>query len=773
MILFLSSYPPRECGIATFTQDLLAAIKQQFNHTDSTFGICALEEERAEKRLYPDEVVYTLKTSSVEECKAMAETINNDDRVTMVCIQHEFGLFGPDWGKNLIPFLKNLEKSVVVVLHTVLPKPDEQLRQVMDKIALYTDRLVTMTDHSAKILQEEYNIPQGKLDVIPHGTHLTPWPNREELKAKHNLQGKLVLSTFGLLSSNKGIENAVAALEEISQQHPEVVYLILGRTHPEVVKHEGERYRIKLKDMIIKRGLQKHVRFVNRYLDLNELLEYLSLTDVYLFTSKDPHQAVSGTFTYAMSCGCAMVSTKIPMAQEMLKENMGFLVDFDSPEQIAQATKRILGDKELLYHMGRNAYHGTRNTAWPNVAVSYFNTFKEVWPENLNLDFALPQMKLDHMQRMTSDIGMYQFANIGEPDPQHGYTLDDNARALIAATNYFAQTGDKRALKLMMSYLQVVKMCQQADGSFINYLDTAGQPTAQNNEVNLEDSSMRAVWALGSLLSHYETLPSAFCNLAEQLIQGAIPHIEKVDSPRARAFAIKGLYCYNQIHELDSITNLIDKLATGLQDKFNGVADDKWQWFEPYLTYANSLLSEGILYGYLATGKPEFKDIAIRSFDFLCEFLFIDDRIKVISNQGWLVKGEEQFGYGEQPIDVCYTIVALDIFYKETKNPEYLEKMRTAFTWYLGNNHLGQVLYNGAAGSCYDGLEKDHVNQNQGAESTVCYLISRLVMEKYKNVPLTENKPIKTLAVGRGYEFTVDRESVRRPASERKQRVAK
>ena len=755
-VLFLTTYPPRECGIATFTQDMVHALTRQFG-TSYHFKICALEEGFGHQRTYPDEVVATLNAYDLKECADRAEQINNDPSVRVVCVQHEFGLFGGQRGDHVLAFLYSVNKPVVINMHTVLPTPDKELKRLVRNMARTAQKLVVMTNRSAEILQNEYGLDPERIMVIPHGTHLTPWQDATQLKEKYGLTGRKVLSTFGLLSENKGIENAIEALSTIKESVPEVMYLILGKTHPVVVKNEGEQYRNKLQALVRQRGLEDHVRFVNKYLDLDELLEYLSLTDTYLFVSKDPNQAVSGTFTYAMSCACPIISTPMPHAQEMLREDMGSLLsDFNRPDQIAEAAIKILSDDALRQHMSNNAYYYTRDAIWQNVAVKYAQLFQQVDDPSGVLRYDLPEVKLDHLRKLTTPVGMIQFANFGIPDLDSGYTLDDNARALIALCMHYYTLREPQRLPLLETYLDFVISCQQADGSFLNYVDEHRQFTPQNDEVNLEDAAMRAVWSLGMVVQYHKVLPSDLVTKAKLALVRSLLIVRDVDSPRARAFAIKGLYAYYQVERDVIVLETIDHLAQGLLDKFNSVATTQWNWFEDYLTYANSVLSEGMMYAYLATRREEYQRVAYESFDFLLQCLFItEDQIKVVSNDGWWMKGEQCKPGGEQPIDVCYTIMALSLFYQTSSRPSYQEKLHAAFNWYLGNNHLSQIIYNPATGGCFDGLEEDHVNQNQGAESTVCYLIARLQMELEQH---TAQKPDHTykIMVGQNYSVTRD-----------------
>ena len=541
------------------------------------------------------------------------------------------------------------------------------------------------------------------------------------------------MTTFGLLNPGKSIETALDALPSILRQFPNVLYLIIGRTHPGVVKQEGEKYRDFLYQKIIELQLQDNVRFINRYLSLTELLEYLQRTDLYFFTSNDPFQAVSGTFAYAMASGCPIISTPIPHAAELLNRGEGVIVDFQNPGQLTEAALQLLSDPALMQKMKMNGIHRISPTAWQNSSIAHIELFGRITGNKISLKYELPEISMEHIRRLTTHTGMIQFSVIHLPDIGSGYTLDDNSRAMIAVIKHYKLTGSKADLWLIDTYLNFIVFCQQPEGNFLNYIDSEGAYLNKNNDENLEDSNGRAIWALGELIANKGLFLNHFAEKAITVLERALKQIGKLQSPRAIAFSIKGLYHYDLIKKDPRLKKMIISLADNLVSKYRGVSEENWNWYEVYLTYANSVLPESMLYAYLSTGNELFKSIARSSFDFLLSILFREEKIKVVSNQGWRRKGIPPGEYGEQPIDVSYTILALDIFYETFKESMYLKKMEIAFNWFLGKNHLHQIIYNPCTGGCYDGLEKDHINLNQGAESTVSYLLSRLTMEKYKN----------------------------------------
>ena len=731
-MLVMSSYPPRECGLATFTNDVVNSLKLVFGDS-LPVEVCALEKHERHFS-YGEEVSYTLDVSAIEEYRLLAEQINNREDIAMVCIEHEFGLFGGEYGNYLLSFLLALNKPIATVFHTVLPGPNDTLHKVVQAIIDLSNKIIVLTGKSREILIRDYACRESKLMLIPHGTHMVLLNQKEELKKEYQYSNRLVLSTFGLISENKNIETVLYALPEIVAKHPEVLYLVVGKTHPEVLKSEGERYRDLLLATTKKLHLEKHVVFVNEFLELSQLLEYLTLSDVYVFASKDPNQAVSGTFAYAMSCGCAVISTPIPHAVEALDSGTGILLDeFENPEQFKKAILRLVENKQERLEMGYNGYALTHETTWENVALKYGFLFAEVTENRKNLKFNIPPIKLDHIKELTTDFGMLQFSKYSQADPSSGYTLDDNARALIDMVMYYEAYQDPIALDLASIYLNFINGMQRADGKFDNYKNFEQQLTSQNEEVNLEDSNARALWSLGFTLSHQKMLPTNLVQQAQLLWDKAVLQIDSVSSPRAIAYTLKGLYHYHLVDSDEIIKSHIVQLADKLLHHYHINSDTTWCWYEDYMTYANNVLPEAMMYSFMATGNLKYKEIALITFDFSLSHYFMKGQFSVISNKGWFVKGKHKKEYGEQPIEVATTIICLHLFYEITANVKYRKQLHLAFSWFLGNNKINQIVYNPVNGASYDGLEENNININQGAESTLCFFKTQLIMEAYKN----------------------------------------
>lgn len=744
-ILFVTSYPPRECGIATYSQDLIKSLQNKYSYSFK-ISVCPIETSN-EKHTYNEDIKYILDIDEKYAFIRLAEKINKNEAIKMVLVQHEFGLFR-EKDYEFVQFLNFLKKPVVLVFHTVLPKPNQALKLRVNEIVKACKSIIVMTDLSAKILTNGYGIEAKKISVIPHGTHLVAHSERELLKEKYNLTGKKILSTFGLLSSGKSIETTLDALSAIVENHEDVVFLIIGKTHPSVVKHEGEIYREMLEAKIEKLNLQNHVQFVNEFVALPDLLDYLQLTDIYLFTSKDPNQAVSGTFSYAMSCGCAIVSTPIPHAQEVLQDDAGIIIDFGNSEQLALAVIALLDQKELRNTISMKGLHRIVPSVWENAAIAHALLFSTMSVPQISLKYRTPEVNLDHVKRMTTSFGIYQFCVINQPDVDSGYTLDDNARAMVSMCQHYELTKNDEDLKYINIYYDFIEFCLQPQGYFLNYVDENRNFTEQNYQTNLADSNGRAIWALGYLISLNKILPKELIDDAQLTMQVALSKVHNIHSTRAMAFIIKGLYYRNIENKSPQDIALIKELTNRMVQMYRHESEKDWDWFESYLTYGNSILPEAMLCAYMATGEQNYKDIAKKTFDFLLLKIFREGRIKVISNKGWLHKSDNLDKIvigGEQPIDISYTILALKKFYDVFEDEHYREKISVAFDWFLGNNHLNQIIYNPCTGGCYDGLEENYVNLNQGAESTVSYLMARLTLEKFlKSDQKTEPKKERT-----------------------------
>ncbi len=730
-IIFLTSYPPRECGIATYSRDLERALTEKFGQS-FILKVIPLE-SKGEQHQYPNEIEYVLNTNNKLEFQKLSNQINSNPNIGLVMIQHEFGLFkGSE--NTFLEFLEYLDRPIAITFHTILPDPTQGLKHNVQQMSFLSDAIIVMTQTSAEILTNVYGVSADKITVVPHGTHLVLYENKDFLKEKYGLAGKRVLSTFGLLGPGKSIETSLNALPGIIALFPETVFLIIGRTHPTIVKEDGEKYRYFLEAKIHEMGIKDHVLFINEFVPLHKLLEYLQLTDIYLFTSKDPHQAVSGTFSYALSCGCPVISTPIPHALEVLQNDAGIVFDFEDSKQLERAVIQLFQNDGARHRMGLNGLNTSATSAWENAAIAHAKIFEKLG-KGIRLKYSRPPINLKHIKNMTTEVGMIQFSNINRPDKESGYTLDDNARALIVFCQHYQLTGRSSDLKYIKIYFNFIQCCFRYDATFLNYVDKDFQFTQQNHPENLEDASGRAIWALGYLLSMSKQFPHSYRGIEDRarfVFEEALKEMEGVHSPRSIAFIIKGLY--HSYHPRDSkcMNSLVTKLADRLVQMYRHETKEDWCWFESYLTYGNAILPHAMLMAYTMTLNGDYRKIAITTFDFLLSKIMTGNTIRVISNKNWLKSNEtleKAFKGGEQPIDVAYTILALRFFHSIFPNSGYDTKMQVAFNWFLGENPLNQTIYNPCTGGCYDGLELHNVNLNQGAESTLSYLLARMAFE--------------------------------------------
>lgn len=724
-VICITTYPPRECGIATFAQDLLHAICTKFGESYA-IKVCAVE-SNVEKHTYTEEVEYKLNTSDASAYATLTQQLNENPEVEIVLVQHEFGLYALH-EEAFLQMLEQLCKPIILIFHTVLPEPSPMMYSIVSRMVNACTHLVVMTYNSLAILKRDYSANTDKITVIPHGTHLVSFRDKSKLKDFYMLSGRCILSTFGLLSAGKNIETTLEALPAIAVKNPSVLFLIIGKTHPAVLKSEGEKYRRFLEAKIKELHIEEHVCFINQYLALPTLLEYLQLTDVYLFTSCDPKQAVSGTFVYAISCGCPIIATPIPHTLELLNDDSGIIFDFKNPIQLAAAANRLLADVKLRSKMRIIGLQKTAATAWENVAIAYTLLFQKIGRPEKRLVYSLPPINTSHMQRMSRPRGIIQFSKGNRPDIRTGFTLDDTARALIALCGVVVSGTGKVELKYLRSYLDFILYCQQPDGVFLNYVDKSGKFTSQNQETGLEDSNGRAVYALGYFISNASLFPAPWKDEANHAMAQFFPLLTQIESPRSIAFILKGLYYYYSEYPSTQIETFIRLLADRLLRLYSLTATTEWLWFENYITYDNSIMPEALLMAGLVTGKSKYRQIAHESFDFLLSKIFEGEYIRVIPNQGWLNKGKQASGFGEQPVDVAGTVVALNTFHQVFREEKYRRLKTNAFNWFLGNNYLHQIVYNPTTGGCYDGLEEKNINLNQGAESTVCYLMARLAV---------------------------------------------
>ncbi|MFW9930248.1 MAG: glycosyltransferase, partial [Candidatus Thorarchaeota archaeon] len=603
------------------------------------------------------------------------------------------------------------------------------MRRILKEISELSTKLVIMNKIGINILQNDYNINGDKIVVIPHGTPIIPFNQGQKIKNLMGFNNKIILSSFGMINPNKGLEYIIESLPPLIKKYPNILYLIIGATHPVIKKREGEKYRNMLKEKIIKLNLNDNVKFINRYLSLKEIINYLQLTDIFISGNQDPYQITSGTLAYAASSGKAIISTPYYHANDLLTSDRGILVDFKDSSLYSKAINKLLSDPKYKKKLEFNLYKYTRKSTWPNVALAYFNLFRKLDPELSKCRISIPPVDFKYIKELTDNFGMIQFSKFTTPDIESGYSCDDNARALIIATNYYQKYKKKSTLNLIQIYLKFIEFIEY-DSRFYNLVSKEG-------EVDLsawsEDTHGRTLWALGYIQS-IEGVPNFLRSRALKLFKKGLRIIDKLNSPRAIAFTIIGLYYAHQsIHSNFNSIELIRKLSNRLVELYEEHSKGGWKWFEDYLTYANSKLSEALFYSFDITNNKKYLNIATQSLKFLIDQTFINGVYAPIGQNGWYQKNGKKTLYDQQPINTSSMVQTLILAYKISKNEDYIKLALKAFEWFLGRNTLKQIVYDDTFCGCYDGVEEDNVNLNQGAESTVCYIMARLSVDKVKN----------------------------------------
>lgn len=728
-IVFLTTYPPRRCGIATFSQDLISAINEI---TTGRFKIkvAALQDETASRRRYPNEVSWIVNQNEIEGYRNLASDLKNSREVTAICVQHEYGIFGGEFGEYFLEFIKKVKKPIVTVLHTVVTNPSPRLREITQEIINDSAKIVAMTSDSKEILQKTYQIfPGDKVWVIPHGIHPIMFQDSLPMKARLGLSGRTIGLTFGLLSRNKGIEYVLQALPEVISHHPDFLYLVVGTTHPAVKQKEGETYRKYLEKLVRDLNLRKNVLFINRYLPLKELLSYIQASDICLACNLGLDQSVSGTLSYALGSGRAVVATNFRQAMQFVTPEVGRLVPPRDPEVIKKSLLDLLSDRKRLLAMHWNSYMKTRDMLWTNVADEYLRVFAE-------LNFArpalyLPPVNLKHFEMMSDRIGLVQFADFAKPNFASGYTIDDNARALICslALHRAGYLTKNELTPKMNLFLRLIESSRQANGKFINYL-AGNDPsiTGKNEAEDLEDTQGRVIWAMSEVVSDPLFQGTNMGKKAEILLRSAASKIENFSHLRAMAFSLYGLSLFQGKKFREEAKILAEKLKQSfLTEKVSG---SDWDWFENKLTYANGILPAALLRYGRFLGDKKSQDIGLKSLDFLCRVTFWGNIFVPIGQKGWYEKGKERALFDQQPEETSHLILALLEAFKLTGDLSHKRRLQKCFSWFMGNNLLGKPLYDPKTGGCYDGLSRHGVNKNQGAESLLSYLMSRIMVEE-------------------------------------------
>jgi glycosyltransferase involved in cell wall biosynthesis len=733
-VAVLGNHLPRQCGIATFTTDLSDAIAAVGPDLDCF--VLAMNDGR-HQHAYPGRVRFELTDSDTGAYLRAADFLNVN-AVDVISVQHEYGIFGGKAGSHLLPLLRELRMPIVTTLHTILPTPNLQQRRVMDEIVKLSDRLVVMTAGGADLLREVHGVDEEKIDVIPHGI-----PNIQFAGSKNRIgvEGRPLILTFGLLSPDKGIEHVIDALPAILAHYPDVVYIVLGATHPHIVEQHGETYRLMLEDRAKRLGVDGNVIFHNRFVSQVELSEFLAAADIYVTPYLNPEQITSGTLAYALGAGKAVISTPYAYARELLADGRGILVPWKDPAAIATEIVGLLDHPEKRMELRRLAAEHGRAMLWPSVAHSYLRTFERAHRERgqrartafrahtlATRPAELPEINLDHVQVMTDDTGMLQHASFNVPRYDEGYCLDDNARALLLMT-LVEEAGacDPRLVRTLASrYLAFVSHAfNRPLGRFRNFMS---HPRLWLEEQGSEDSHGRALWALGSVVG-CSTDPGRQ-SLSGALFHAALPAVSGFSSPRAWAYALLGVEQYLRAFDGDrNVQEAGRAIADRLFQLFRRTNQPDWPWCENRVTYCNGRLPQALIATAAWTGDESMAATGIRSLEWLMTIQRTPDGyFAPIGTNGFFERGMTAAVYDQQPVDACATVSACMQAFRMTGDHHWSEHARRAFTWFLGQNQLQQALYDPRSGGCRDALHADRLNENEGAESSLSFLLALMDM---------------------------------------------
>jgi glycosyltransferase involved in cell wall biosynthesis len=747
-VVIIGNHLPRQCGIATFTTDLCQALDQAFPDRMCT----ALPvNDVPEGYAYPERVRFELDQDDLATYAAAADFLNINN-IDVVCLQHEYGIFGGPAGSHILALLRDLRMPLVTTLHTVLQEPDTHQRAVLEEIIELSDRVVVMTGRAAEFLRDVYGAPAAKIDIIPHGIPELPFVDPNFFKDQFGLEGKKILLTFGLLSPNKGIQHVIEALPAVIERHPEVVYVIVGATHPHVQRRDGESYRLSLQRLARARGVDRHVIFHGRFVTLEELTQFLGAADIYVTPYLNASQIVSGTLAYAVGAGKAVISTPYWHAEELLAGGRGVLVPFQDGPALASCITELLDDEVLRHSMRKRAYLFTREHTWPKVARAYMRTFARAREERLRAPrpafvgatladrpAQLPDLNLDHLFRLTDSTGILQHAVFTVPNYAEGYTTDDNARAVVFAVLAAHAGAPVSGWERYLAFLwHAFSPESRRFRNFLSYdrrwLDPAGS----------EDCHGRALWALGTVLSRSND--DGVRGLAARLFDMALPATMEFSSPRAWAFTVLGCQEYLKRFGGDrAAQSARDALAGRLLRLYLENSSPDWPWFEDVVAYANARLPQALLVCGAGTRRQELVDAALKALGWLVELQRSEeDHFVPIGSNGFYRRGGERARFDQQPIEAGAMVSACLEAGRLTGDRDWNQSAQRAFEWFLGRNDLRLALYDPGTGGCRDGLHPDRANQNQGAEATLAFLTALLEMRRASNlIP----SPVETAAI--------------------------
>jgi len=740
-VIVIGNYLPRKCGIATYTTDISEALAAEFGAQGRVEAV--VMDDVPEGYPYPERVKFEVRAYVQGDYLRAADYINVC-RFDAALLQHEYGIFGGRDGAHVLFLLKSLRMPVVTTLHSVLAEPTASQRSIMLGLAECSDYLVVLSQKACELLADVYGVPDDRIAYIPHGTPDIPFREADSVKGQFGLAGRKVILTFGLLGPGKGVEVMLNAMPAVVEKNPDAIYVVLGATHPHVKKVDRDEYRHGLQLLVARLGLEDHVRFDNQFVSLNVLCQYLSAADVYCTPYPSREQIVSGTLAYAVGAGAAVVSTPYWYAEEMLADGRGRLVPFNDAEAFAREINALLLDDEVRAETRRRAYRHGRPMVWKEVARRHIDLLARslegriVSPRPVPAEVAstrqhvpkllekLPEPNLRHLRILTDDTGILQHAVYAIPRRRTGYCTDDNARALIAVSNFYTMTQDESLVPLMHVYLSFLHDAfNSSNRRFRNFMSYDRQWL---EEAGSEDAHARALWGLGEAVSHAPN--PAMRDMATRLFQDALPVVEDFVSPRALAFTLIGLHAYMAVFGGDAAgRRLRASLAERLHERFLQNSDEKWLWCEDALNYANGKLPHALLLSGQWIPDAAMHATGIRVLTWLLEQQTSPEgHISVVGNDGWFSRDGQRATFDQQPVELLGLIGACAEAYRSTGESRWLSHADRCLRWFLGDNDINTPIYDYKTGGCCDGLSAHGPNRNQGAESTLAWLISLATM---------------------------------------------
>ena len=745
-IICLGNFPPRQCGIATFTENVVTALQHAALNTHMPLDIEVIAmNDPGQNYQYPPIVTQVIRDQIKQDYLSAADYIN-ESNADICIVEHEYGIFGGNSGLLLISLLRKLKVPVVTTFHSVLQKPNFHQKEVLKKIAAYSSGIIVMSKLAIHFLKEVFEVPAAKIFHVEHGV-----PDFEILQSivpnpPVHWKGKKVMLTFGLIGRSKGIETAIKALPSIVEKHPDLLYVIIGKTHPHVVRNEGEAYRHSLKQLVTKLNMDAHVDFMDEYLSEEQLVSCLLAADLYVTPYHNKAQITSGTLCYALGGGCAVFSTPYWHAEEALHDGVGRLFEFGDWKDLSYQINEVLDDPALLYAMKQKAYAYGKTISWPLISNKYLKIFNllssiadhhEIHLESQYQLIDYP-FNLQHIIRLTNEVGILQHAIGCTPNFKAGYCLDDNARALLLTMMSYKQFKEPKYLQLAIKYLSYINHMQQRDGSFKNFMNFKHETIANDDS---DDATGRTIWALGYLIRHAPN--DSIFQLGIEIFHRSMDQIKNMRHKRGFANCILGLYHYiKRFPDQDRFIKMMDDLASKICDGYDEYAKENWKWFEPIISYDNGLIPASLYRAFEITGNERFLEIADQSAQFLESKCFINEHLSLIGSNRWLKMDEEYELYAQQPIDAMAMVVLYNCMYRIKQDEVTAEKLRNSFKWFLGFNDHDLPLYDMDTCGCNDGIEEYSINRNQGAESTIAYHVAWLIAAPYFEIELKAVKAI-------------------------------